>query len=61
MAMGRWLSFLSPSVLLLLLPLCLPGATAVSYVERVVTLRLRENLIQLMAQPFQPLEYTTES
>ena len=34
---------------------------AVSYVERVLTVRLRENLLQLMSQPFQPLEYTTES
>lgn len=29
---------------------------AVPYVQTVLTVRLRENILQLMAQPFSPLE-----
>ncbi len=53
---GVWL----PSLLLPLLAWQRPCG-AVSYAEQVVTARVRENLVQLMGQPFVPLEYSTEA
>ena len=46
---------------MLLLSLLMRGAAARSFSEGVLTVRLKENIVILMEQPFEPLEYTTES